>query len=237
MSELTQVEKLDFEENTIDIVNLDNQKMIPVKVICDILEIQTPGQSKFLQESPLFSSIVKTTKAIAADGSKRDMLCIPALEVEQWIHGISDTNRSKEQVLKKTAFLLWFRQQRHLFYQTIGDIVQNNRQEIMLYQLMNKSKQIIALEKRKIKKYEEALSQVHSEKYGNIKIEDTGDFDFEKLAIEQIPEREADMMGLMLNNRAYISKSSKITSRSLEVHLREVQNKEIERRLNQNHIQ
>ncbi|QNF33078.1 hypothetical protein HUW51_10175 [Adhaeribacter swui] len=231
MNEQEQLEKLEFEGNTIGIIPLDNQKLIPVKVICEILDLDHVWQTKNLQESLLFSGILKTTKAVAADGSKRDMLCIPALEVEHWIHSVSDTNRTPEQLQKKTAFLLWFRQQRHFFYQTMGDIVQKNKQELVLKQLISKSRKNVALEKNKLKKYEEALAQVHEAKYGNIQVEDQGEYDFEQAAINQIPESEADMLRLLLNNRSYISKSKKIPSRSLEVHVREKQNQEIERRM------
>ncbi|PSR56730.1 hypothetical protein AHMF7605_26160 [Adhaeribacter arboris] len=234
MREQAPIEKLEFEDKIIGIITLDHQNLIPVKVICELLELEYRWQAKTLQESPFFSSLLKTTRARTGEGDQRKMLCLPAEEVEPWIHGVPDQDRTQQQRQKKQAFLLWWRQQRRFFFPNQRNNGQLNQQELLLEQLIEQSQRNLVQERSNLQKYKVALAQVHQEKYGKSPGRDTVNNDLEKAAINQIPEREADMLRLLLNNRAYISKSRKIPSRHLEVQVREVQNQEIEKRMQLN---
>jgi hypothetical protein len=79
---------LDFEGKNISIVLADNQWWIPVKPVCDALNVQYERQFKNLKEDEILSQLLSKQTTVGADGKQREMVCVPEKYVYGWLFSI-----------------------------------------------------------------------------------------------------------------------------------------------------
>jgi hypothetical protein len=83
--------------NNVAIVVIDgNQKLVPIKPICEILGIDAKAQRDRINRDEIYSSIGVMTTSVGADGKDREMLCLPIEFISGWIFSI-DTSRVSEE--------------------------------------------------------------------------------------------------------------------------------------------
>lgn len=72
--------------NNVDIVSTnDEQKLVPIKPICEALGIAWEPQIKKVQEHYLLSSTAMLSTIVADNEKECEMLCIPLMYVVGWI--------------------------------------------------------------------------------------------------------------------------------------------------------
>lgn len=72
--------------NNVDIVSTsDEQKLVPIKPICEALGIAWEPQRKKIQEHYLLSSTAMLSMVVAADGKEREMFCLPMGYIFGWL--------------------------------------------------------------------------------------------------------------------------------------------------------
>lgn len=81
---------------TIVTVENNGEVCVPIRPICDALNLSYSGQFESLKEDANFASTVRHCRMVAADGKERDMVCLPLLYVYLWLGGINP-NRVKEE--------------------------------------------------------------------------------------------------------------------------------------------
>lgn len=90
--------------NNVDIVSTsDEQKLVPIKPICDALGIAWEAQRIKIQEHYLLSSTAMLSMVVAADGRQREMFCLPMGYVFGWLLTINPANvaeSSREGLMK-----------------------------------------------------------------------------------------------------------------------------------------
>ena len=64
----------------IQIIDEGVEKLVPVKPICEALEINYSTQVEKIKEHPILSSTIPLRGIVAADGKEREMLCLPLQE-------------------------------------------------------------------------------------------------------------------------------------------------------------
>lgn len=73
-----------------------SEGLVPVKPICEMLEIDYPTQFQKLKEHPIYSSSIGLRTMVAADGKNRDMVCIPFDFFTGWLFSINPANVKEE---------------------------------------------------------------------------------------------------------------------------------------------
>lgn len=83
--------------NNVDIVaTSDEQRLVPIKPICDALGIAFERQSVKLKEHPILSSSVTLAIMVANDGKSREMICLPMKYVFGWLFTINPSNVNED---------------------------------------------------------------------------------------------------------------------------------------------
>lgn len=83
--------------NEIDVlVKNGNNRLVPIRPICEILKIDYKSQYTKLQEDEELSLLVRLSTTVAADGKVREMVCLPIEYVFGWLFTINPKNVKEE---------------------------------------------------------------------------------------------------------------------------------------------
>lgn len=80
----------------IQVVENNASKLIPIKPICEALEIDYPRQFSKIKEDEFLSSVVALTPTTGADGKTYEMVCLPFEFVFGWLFTINPKNVKEE---------------------------------------------------------------------------------------------------------------------------------------------
>ena len=82
--------------NDVDILTFVNERLIPIRPLCDAMGIDPEPQRKKINAHYLLGSTASLRTAVAADGKERKMLCLPLQYVFGWLLTINPLNVSDE---------------------------------------------------------------------------------------------------------------------------------------------
>ena len=88
--------KLATINNVAIVVINDNQKLVPIKPICDILGIDAKAQRDRINRDEILSSTGVMMTSVAGDGKDREMFCLPIEFISGWIFSIDSSRVSEE---------------------------------------------------------------------------------------------------------------------------------------------
>lgn len=74
----------------------DEQKLVPIKPICEALNIDYSTQSQRLKEDPILSSVVGLNPTTGKDGKTYEMQCLPLKYALGWLFRIDSRNVKEE---------------------------------------------------------------------------------------------------------------------------------------------
>lgn len=74
----------------------NNDFYVPIKPICDAIGVAYQAQHAKLMEHEILGPTVTLSVMVAADGKKREMVCLPLEFIYGWIFTINTKNVSKE---------------------------------------------------------------------------------------------------------------------------------------------
>lgn len=74
----------------------DEQKLVPVKPICEALGIDAEAQRQKIQSHYLLAPTALLSKVVAADGKEREMFCLPMGYIFGWLLTINPANVAEE---------------------------------------------------------------------------------------------------------------------------------------------
>lgn len=79
--------------NNVDIVSTnDEQKLVPIKPICEALGISDRAQRAKIQEHPILSSVGMLSSLTGRDGKQYEMYSLPAKYILAWLLNINPNN-------------------------------------------------------------------------------------------------------------------------------------------------
>lgn len=118
---------------------------VPVKPICDAIGVDYPDQFNKLRAHEILSSTIVLSTMVAADGKKREMVCLPLEYVYGWIFTINPRNvaeSTREKVLQyqRECYDVLYRH----FAGSLRRRVEENEAEIAALKAVNEA---ISLEK------------------------------------------------------------------------------------------
>jgi len=83
--------------NGIDIIaSIENDKLIPIKPICELFGIADRPQREKLNSDPLYASVGMLSISTGADGKQYEMYCLPFSYCLAWMLGINSANVKPE---------------------------------------------------------------------------------------------------------------------------------------------
>lgn len=83
--------------NNVDIVSTsDEQKLVPIKPICEALGIDDKAQRNRIERDEILSSTGVMTTLVAADGKEREMFCLPLEYIFGWLFSIDHERVSED---------------------------------------------------------------------------------------------------------------------------------------------
>lgn len=89
--------------NNVQIRVIENgEKLVPIKPICEALNVDYPTQFTRIKEDPILSSVIGLSPTTGKDGKTYEMQCLPIKYVFGWLFRIDARNvkeESKEAVL------------------------------------------------------------------------------------------------------------------------------------------
>jgi antirepressor protein ant len=80
-----------------------SEGLVPIKPICEALEIDYPTQFQKLKDHQIFGSTIGLSPTVAADGKEREMACLPIEFFPGWLFSINPANvkeESKENLIR-----------------------------------------------------------------------------------------------------------------------------------------
>lgn len=73
-----------------------SEGLVPVKPICEALEVAFQSQNTKLKEHPIYNSVVTLSITTGADGKQYEMVCLPIEFVPGWLFSINPANVKEE---------------------------------------------------------------------------------------------------------------------------------------------
>lgn len=166
-NEIANVQEMTFENVAIPCPVQEGHKMIPVRAVCQILDVDPDNQDVILREHPFFSQLYKPAQALTSDGKQREMKCLSMFDLYAWVSSISIRNRSEQSMQRQYLFLAWIREKMLGAYKSTEAYIQEADYERKLVELKDKTEEeiqehqrIIADLKKKTKEIEKSIEEI-----------------------------------------------------------------------------
>jgi metal-dependent hydrolase (beta-lactamase superfamily II) len=124
--------KLEFEDMEITCPIQEGHRMIPIKTVCQIIDVDFKTQDSWLKSHPLYSQLYRPSTTVAADGKERKMNCLSFFDTFGWLNSLTNNNRKPGSVEKQNLFMLWLREQHMNIYKAIELFQEENKYELSL---------------------------------------------------------------------------------------------------------
>lgn len=82
----------------------DGHRMVPVKTVCSIIDVQFKTQDSWLKEHPFFSQLYRLDGVVAGDKRTRQMNCLSVFDLYAWLSSIRSDKRREGSLDKQYAF-------------------------------------------------------------------------------------------------------------------------------------
>lgn len=153
--------QLHYEKHTISCPLEDGVRMIPVKTICKIIDVQFKNQDSWLKKHPFFSQLYLLAGVVGADNKRRKMNCLPLLAVNTWVASISETHRKQESIDKQNALIAFLYHETNRLHKSIDVFMQENKYELELIELKESLNEQITEVKQTMKRLQEEEKKVN----------------------------------------------------------------------------
>lgn len=158
---------LDYEGTAIPCPIEHGHRMVPVKAVCEALQVQFKNQDSWLKEHPYYGQLYLLSGVVAADNKVRKMNCLPMIDLLGWVSSIATRNRSEESIARQYAFMAYFRQKLLQEYQQVTVLEQSLDQERELLNANKAEEEIIQgieaelkARRKSIKEREKRIEQI-----------------------------------------------------------------------------
>lgn len=165
---------LSFQGATITCPMTNGMRMVPVKPICEMIDVQFKNQDSWIKNDPYYGQLYLLAGVVARDGKVRDMNCLPLFDVLGWLSSITKNNRSAGSVEKQYALMAYLRERMLDIYKEVEVIRAENEFEMLLLErkaevaeemsvLSEKGKRL----QKEMRDIERSLDEVRANRYTN----------------------------------------------------------------------
>lgn len=113
----------------------DGHRMVPVKTICTILDVDFKTQDSWLKSHPFFSQLYRLAYTVGADNKDREMNCLSIFDLYAWVSSITMNNRREGSIELQYRFMAWIREKMLDTYKSVDVWIQENEYERQLMTL------------------------------------------------------------------------------------------------------
>ncbi len=164
--------ELDFEGINIACPLQEGHRMVPVKTVCQIIDVDFVKQNNWLKKHEYFAQLYNLGYTTGADGKQYEMRCLPMFDLLSWLSSITDNQRKEGSKEKQFAFMAWLRNEMLSMYKLIEVFQEENKYELDLieekYRLVDEldgfSKEVSRI-KNHLKKIDSSLEEVRSKRF------------------------------------------------------------------------
>lgn len=146
---------------------LDGHRMIPVKTVCDIIDVQFKVQDNWLKSHQIFAQLYRLHGATGADGKQYQMNCLPIFDLYAWLSSIKNDKRRDGSLKKQFAFMAFIREKMIEEYKSIQVFEKENQYELELVELkdqteaeLNTAKSLVKDLQNKVKKLDQSIEEI-----------------------------------------------------------------------------
>lgn len=133
--------ELVFEETKLSCPIEEGHRMVPVKTVCTILDVDYPSQDNWLKGHPFFSQLYSLSYTTGADGKNYKMSCLSIFDLYAWVGSISLDKRRPGSVEHQYRFMAWLREKMLDTYKSIDVWIQENKYEQQLLTLKEQTEE------------------------------------------------------------------------------------------------
>jgi hypothetical protein len=141
----------------------EGHRMIPVKRICEIIDIDFQTQDNWLKSHPMYAQLYRLAYTTGADNKSYEMSCLSIFDVDGWVNSIAANNRRPGSVDKQYAFLVWLREKKLDMYKSIEALAQENEEEAALLDQIEAKEKAIADKELELKNDRKAIKEMQGE--------------------------------------------------------------------------
>ena len=147
-------------------------KMLPIKTVCAILDVDYVTQYNWLKEHPFFGQLYRMSYTTGADGKQYNMSCLSFFDTLAWVASIDHRNRKEGSIEKQTMFLIWLREQTMTIYKSVDVFIQENKYEAELERMKEDvesqiyaSQEQVKLLKSKLKEIDNTIEDIRHNRF------------------------------------------------------------------------
>ena len=163
---------LEFQGTEISCPLENGHRMVPVKTICKIIDVDYPTQDSWLKSHQYYSQLYRLAYTVGGDSKQREMNCLPVFDILSWLSSISENNRKEGSAAKQYAFMAWLREEMLSMYKLIEVFQEENNYELSLINqksaLVEKQQEAareLSEIKKQLKQVDDSIEQVRALRY------------------------------------------------------------------------
>jgi hypothetical protein len=138
----------------------EGHKMVPIKPICEMIDVDYSTQNSWLKNHDFFGQLYRLAYTVGADNKERKMNCLSIFDLNSWLASISLNNRKDGSIEKQYALMAWVREQFLDDYKSKMQIVEDRNYELELLHKKDELEEELHDIKRREKELKKELTNV-----------------------------------------------------------------------------
>lgn len=110
----------------------NGHRMVPVRRVCDIIDVDFKSQDSWLKKHPIYSQLYNPSTTVGADNKERTMNCLSFFDLFGWLNSIGEKDRKPGSFDKQMTFMAWLRERHMEIYKAVDVWQQENKYELQL---------------------------------------------------------------------------------------------------------
>lgn len=141
----------------------NGHRMVPVRTICQIIDVDFARQDSWLKSHPIYGQLYNPLPTVAADNKERTMNCLSFFDLFGWLNSLgNDSARKPGSVEKQMLFMAWIRERHMEVYKAIDVFMQENKYELDLIEQKEKALAELEAAGEKIKEVKKRLMTINA---------------------------------------------------------------------------
>jgi hypothetical protein len=110
----------------------NGHRMVPVRTVCDIIDVDFKNQDSWLKKHPIYAQLYIPSTTVALDNKERTMNCLSFFDLFGWLNSIGEKDRKPGSFDKQMTFMAWLRERHMEIYKAVDVWRQENKYELQL---------------------------------------------------------------------------------------------------------
>jgi hypothetical protein len=121
--------ELGYGETTLTCPIENGHRMVPVRTVCQIIDVDFVNQNNWLKKHPIYAQLYNPSTTTGADGKSYTMNCLSFFDLFGWLNSIGEKDRKEGSYERQLAFMAWLREQHMAIYKAVDVLRQEHEYE------------------------------------------------------------------------------------------------------------